>query len=123
MRIMFGVTACVLLLASCGVIRPLPEMPYRLCPANPPEWKVLSDPPINAAELIAEADTDPISDSERSGSRYFWFYNESDTLLLCRPAMRSRPISSCGSQDWEFNRSEDNWILRDTLGRVRVCGG
>ena len=116
------IIAMALLLASCGVIRPLSHVAYRTCPAAQAEWQVLANPPDNAAELIEAARPDLTSLGYGRRPRLFWFRGQSDSLLLCRTIVDPYSLDSCGSQAWEFQRVGERWQLQEDIGTVVVCG-
>jgi hypothetical protein len=115
------ILAFVLLLASCGIVRPLPHVAYRTCPADQDQWQIMVSPPSNAAELIAAAkpDVKPLGYGRKP--TLFWFRNQSGSLLLCRTVVAPGSLGSCGAQAWQFQNIEGRWQL-DDIASVLVCG-
>ena len=122
MRPVILLPVAVLFLTSCGAIRPLPALAYRVCPADPAEWTVMSTPPRNAAELVAAATRDLAPSGYGREPRLFWFQGRSETLLLCRTVVDPHALDACGASAWHFDRVGGEWVPRGTLDLVVVCG-
>ncbi len=109
-------------LSSCGYIKTLPPIEYRICGVNAEEWQLVTEVPPHARQILFEAYPQLSDKSSEVAQNLMWFRNAEQSFWICSARRTSRPIGRCGSLHWYLDSGEDGLEPRNPLEKVNVCG-